>query len=286
MHITISFSKEDERRLNLYGSHNRQLKMQEIVEDCIKHHTMGYDINNEVIAYSEAHIPKMKEDDEGKERFTHVHGGVLLYNPLSDTKLRPNFAKTTFIDDVFQSYINQKYNLTQPRHTPRDKDREKEYISKVGKKRKDYIEELKEIGSMKELEAYLKRKNIDYRVVETSKNHYVKILTGPKEKDINLQGRGFEHLSIKKLQENDAEPYEANEDKDIEALKEILDSYYAKRIEDVESRRSKATKDKLAQIHNSTTNDDIFFDKKPNRDAVAQVEETHQAPTRKIKMKR
>jgi len=246
LHITIGFSEEDIQSLNKLGGDKKYKKMQEIAQDCIKHHTKGYDLDNEVIAYSEAHIPKILEE-HGKKRLDHIHIAIALYNPISDTKLRPNFAKALYIDDTFQSYMNEKYRLTQPKRRPRPY-RKKEYSSKVTKDREYYLEKFKPAVFMAyigDLIEKLDEENIKYKIVETAKNKYVKIITEGNAKNINIRGKGFEHLEGKRRKD----AFEPNED--IKSLKSILDSYYEKRITEVEQRRSQATKDKLEKIHSS-----------------------------------
>jgi len=247
--IVISFSKDDIKKMeNMTDNEVLQMK-KDIVETYIKHHISGYDIDTEVIAYAEEHQPIIKLDEKGKERYNHIHIGIALYNPLSDTKLRTTFAKTTYIDDTLQAYINKKYGLTQPR----EHKREREGINadtKIARDRKYYKEELKNIKTNNELIQYFKNNNIQYREVKTKANHYYKIINN-KGKDINLKGKGFEHIHKVTLDKN----FVYNEHKDIEDLEKVLSGYYKQRIKDIDNRRSKATKEAMKEIYKEQVKD-------------------------------
>ena len=59
IHITLSFSKEDMDKLNEIDDVKiRDELFKELVLIYIKHHTSGYSLENEIIAYAEAHFPK------------------------------------------------------------------------------------------------------------------------------------------------------------------------------------------------------------------------------------
>jgi len=249
LHITLSFSKEDTKRLNELNEEDRQELKQELVKEYIRHHTSGYDIDKEVIAYAEEHQAKLKQeysykDKQLKERYDHIHIVIMLHNPLNDTKLRTTFAKTTYIDDVLQSYVNKKYNLTQPRESKRERHGINSK-SKIALTRKELLQELKDIKSHSELIAYFKEHNLQYKEVKTKNNHYYKIINN-KGKDINLRGRGFEHLQRLTIDKS----FKFNEDKGQEELKQILENYYKKRFSLIDARRSKKTKQKLENIYN------------------------------------
>ncbi|MDD3596176.1 LPD7 domain-containing protein [Sulfuricurvum sp.] len=242
MHITLSFSKEDIRRIEESGKDYLDV-YRDMVQDYIKHHTSGYDIDNEVIAYAEVHRPKIKEE-HGKERLEHIHIGIALYNPLDDTKLRTDFKHSNFIDDTLQEYVNKKHGLTNPREFKR----EREGINadtQIAHDRKYYIDQLKDIGDRKELLQYFHENGIDFREVQTAKNHYFKIITPGDLNDINLRGKGFEHLSdIAQGKE-----IKANAARQIEDLGKILTHHYENRIDQIHDRRSVRSKEAINQIY-------------------------------------
>lgn len=242
LHITISYSKEDMLIMDTMSYEEKIRIKNDIVMTYIKHHTSGYDIDNEVIAYAETHQPIIKEE-HGKERFEHEHIVIALYNPLSDTKLRTTFANNSFIDDTLQAYINKKYGLTQPRERIRER-QGIEADTQMARDRKYYIEELKYIKSKDELIRYFKNNNMQYKEVKTKNNHYYKIIN-KKGKDINLRGKGFEHIHNMTVDEN----YMYNEKKDIAELEKILNKYYQERISQIDKRRSKASKEAMKDIY-------------------------------------
>ena len=59
-HTTLSFSQKDMEKLNeIEDEQKRDELFKELVLLYLKHHTSGYDLEQEVIAYAEAHIPKI-----------------------------------------------------------------------------------------------------------------------------------------------------------------------------------------------------------------------------------
>lgn len=242
MHITLSFNQEDLQRIEESGKDPLDV-YRDMVQDYIKHHTSGYDIDNEVIAYAEVHRPKIKEE-HGKERFEHIHIGIALYNPLDDTKLRTDFKHSNFIDDTLQEYVNKKHGLTNPREFSRDR-QGINADTNTAKDRKFYINELKDIGSREELLQYFQDNEIKFREVETSKNHYFKIQTPGGQNDINLRGKGFEHLAdIAQGKE-----IKANASRDVQQLGKILIDHYEKRISQIDHRRSAKSKKAINSIY-------------------------------------
>lgn len=242
MHITLSFNKEDLRRIEESGKDPLDV-YRDMVQDYIKHHTSGYDIDNEVIAYAEVHRPKIQEEG-GKERLEHIHIGIALYNPLDDTKLRTDFKHNDFMDNTLQEYVNKKHGLTNPREFSRDR-QGINADTNTARDRKFYINELKDIGSREELLQYFKDNGIQHREVETAKNHYFKIQTPGDQNDINLRGKGFEHLSdIAQGKE-----IKANASRDVQQLGKILTDHYAKRIEQIDRRRSSESKEAINSVY-------------------------------------
>ena len=66
-HITVAFSKRDMSKLEGLEGAEKNKAYQDITERYIKHHTSGYDLKHEVIAYAEVHEPKVKKF-KGKDR--------------------------------------------------------------------------------------------------------------------------------------------------------------------------------------------------------------------------
>ncbi len=241
LHITLSLNKEDLERLN--AAEDKESIYRDMVETYIKHHTSGYDLDNEVIAYAEAHIPKIKEEHD-KERLEHIHIAIALYNPLDDTKLRTTFAENDFIDNALQEYVNRKNGLTNPHQFKRERDGINADTN-TARNRKYFINELKDIQNKDELIEYFQVNRIEYREVETAKNHYFKIITPDDQKDINLRGKGFEHLSDIAQGKEIAN----NKNRAVEELENILSNYYKKRIDQIHGRRSASSREMIESIY-------------------------------------
>ena len=246
LHITISFSEEDEVKMQNISDVEVREMITEIVQFYIKHHTSGYDVDREVIAYAEEHLPKIKYNEKGEKRFRHIHLGIALYNPLSDTKLRTTFANNDFIDSVLQSYVNNKFGLTVPRNHRRSERKP----SDTGKLRKYYISELAEVKSKDELLGYFGSNNIEYKEVKTKNNNYFKIINNTGN-DINLRGKGFEHIQDMTSDKNYVYP----EKKKLNELEKILNDYYTKRIDTITKRESKKTRAKKEELYKDIGND-------------------------------
>lgn len=246
LHITLSFSKNDIKKLDELDQLQREQTLRDITETYIKHHTSGYDLENEVIAYAEVHKPKIKVNELGNERLEHIHIVISNQNALNNTRLRTTFANT-FIDDTLQSYINKKYGFDNPKEHPRT---EIERPNQRADLRKHYKEQLANIKSNDELLKYFEDNKINYREVKTKNNNYYKItLKDDKGKDIsiNLRGKDFKHLET--LTTN--KEYEFPHTKDTQDLKNILNSYYEKREKEISKRRSKADTEKLKTYKNN-----------------------------------
>ena len=190
MHITFGFSDNDWAKIESLPSKEEQnALMQELVKDYIKHHFSGYDSQNEIISYAELHYPKLKYDEHGYKRYPHIHLAVSFLNLLSDTKLRNMFAINSFYDDVMVRKSNYKFGFEQ---TKRRKLRIKNFDSQVGRDRREWIELLDELNDRQELIHFLEnqmsfKEGIDYRVVNTKNNNYIK-LTNKSFKNETLPG--------------------------------------------------------------------------------------------------
>lgn len=258
MHITFGMSDNDWQKIESLPTKDQQnTLMRELVQDYIKHHFSGYDIENEIIAYSELHYPKLKFDEHGNKRYPHIHLGISFLNPLSDTKLRNLFAKNSYYDEAMVRKSNYKFGFEQ---TKRRKFRIKNFDSQVGRDRREWIELLDELNDSEELIYFLQnqmnfKEDVDYRVVDTKYNNYVKLInksfkndkSGKKTiQDINLQGRGFERfVDVTSTEKN----HKKLEDMTQQELEEILNNVYAKRVEEIGKRRSKKSTENLKKIY-------------------------------------
>jgi hypothetical protein len=271
MHITFGFSDSDWQKIESLPTKDEQnALMQELVQDYIKHHFSGYDIQNEIISYAELHYPKLKYDEDGNKRYSHIHLGISFLNQLSDTKLRNLFAKNSYYDEIMVRKSNIKFGFEQ---TKRREFRIKNFDSQLGRDRREWIELLDEINDRKELIYFLQnqmnfKEDVDYRVVDTKYNNYVKLVNKSFKKDknskkivqdINLQGRGFERFV-------DATSTEKNhkklEDMTQEELEEILNDVYVKRVDEIGKRRSKKTTEDLKKIYEDDEKLEKDFEKK------------------------
>jgi hypothetical protein len=238
-HITIGLSKEDMARLEGLSREDYKRTLKSIVIDFIKHRCGGYDIENEIIAYAEAHEPKIKFEN-GKERLTHIHIGISYLNALNNSKVRTTFYNNSYISDTLDKYVAKKHNLTAV--TPsKIKEIPK---SNWGQYKQKLAEELKTISSRKELIEYFTTNDIQYREIKTKNNHYFKVVNKGM-KDINLRGKGFEHIS----EITSGRQFETLKKKSLLELEKILLDYYTQRGVLIDKRRSKETKAKLEEIN-------------------------------------
>ena len=276
MHITFGFSDRDWQKIeSLPTKEEQNALMQELVQDYIKHHFSGCDINNELIYYSELHYPKIKYDEHGNKRYPHIHLGVSFLNPLSDTKLRNLFSTNSFYDEVMVRKSNFKFGFEQ---TKKRDFRIKNFDSQVGRDRKEWIQVLDYLNDRQELIYFLKnqmnfKENVDYRVVDTKNNNYVKLInksfkndkSGKKTiQDINLQGRGFERfVDVTSTEKN----HKKLEDMTQEELEKILNQVYAKRVDEIAKRRSKKSTEDLKKIYEDDEQIKKDFEKKYSKKA-------------------
>jgi hypothetical protein len=275
MHITFGFSDNDYQKIESLPSKEEQnALMQELVQDYIKHHFSGYDIDNEIISYAELHYPKIKYENNFK-RYPHIHLCISFLNPLSDTKLRNIFAINSFYDDVMVRKSNFKFGFEQ---TKRKEFRIKNFDSQLGRDRREWIEILDDLNDREELIYFLEnqinfKEDVDYRAVDTKNNNYIKLInksykidkSGRKIiQDINLQGKGFERFVNVNA---DAKNYKKLEDMTQEELEEILNDVYAKRVEEIGKRRSKKATEDLKKIYEDDEKLKKDFEKKYSKKA-------------------
>ncbi|MCG3704319.1 LPD7 domain-containing protein [Aliarcobacter butzleri] len=258
MHITFGFSDSDWQKIESLPTKEQQNSlMQELVKDYVKHHFSGYDIKNEIISYAELHYPKLKFDEHGNRRYPHIHQGISFMNLLSDTKLRNLFAKNSYYDEAIVRKSNFKFGFEQ---TKIREFRIKNFDSQLGRDRREWVELLDDLNDRDELIYFLKnqmnfKEGIDYRVVDTKNNNYVKLInksyktdkSGKKiVQDINLQGSGFERFVDATLTKKS---HKKLEDMTQEELEKILNDVYVKRVEEIGKRRSKKATEDLKKIH-------------------------------------
>jgi hypothetical protein len=260
MHITLGFSQNDQGYLDSLNKNEQEKLLKQLVKDYISHHTSGYDIDHEVIAYAEMHYPKIKVDEYGNKRYNHIHIGISFLNPLSQTKLQTVFANSSFLDEVLVRYTNLKYNFEQPTILDKSISKQEELKDSnlnIVQDRNYWINELKNLNNVHELITHLKSKfnyeeNIDFKIVNTNKNSYIKLIKksikNKKLTDINLRGKGFEKFDLKnvsseKLTNLPNKKYTTKKE-DLEnlnqnRLKAILDDFYISRKKLISKRRSK-----------------------------------------------
>ena len=262
-HTTLSFSQKDMEKLNeIEDEQKRDELFKELVLLYLKHHTSGYALEQEVIAYAEAHIPKILKNEEDKQRLPHIHIAIAKYNSLDDTQLKTTFFNNSFMDDVLQSYVCKKYGFEIPRDVDKfsdNKDTENEdtlvnqIISKMAITRAKWIELLKEIQTIDELLHFLEndlklKKDVHYKIAGSKTYKYVKILNLQERNKrsnhhLNLNGKDFQRFILK-----DDENRTFPKDKPKKELEDILSSYYKRRIDLIYKRKSKKTKELLKNI--------------------------------------
>lgn len=265
IHITLSFSKKDMDKLNeIDDEQKRDELFKELVLIYIKHHTSGYDLTNEVIAYSEAHLPKIQINEKNKQRMSHIHIAIAKYNPLDDTQLRTPFFNNSFLDDVLQSYVCKKYGFEIPRKDEDEKNDTNEKIqdenkledkikSKIAITRANWIELLKDIKTPDELVYFLQNnlkleENKDFKIAGSKTYKYIKILNlqerNKKSNSLNLNGTDFQRFILKDDKNRTFPRHKSKKE-----LEDILLSYYGTRIENIYKRKSNKSKELLNQIY-------------------------------------
>ncbi|MCT7642625.1 hypothetical protein [Aliarcobacter butzleri] len=267
IHITLSFSQNDIDKLNEIDDDKiRDELFKELVLIYLKHHTSGYDLENEVIAYAEAHLPKIQLNEKNKKRFPHIHIAIAKYNPLDDTQLKTPFFNNSFLDDVLQSYVCKKYNFEIPRKEENDETNtntntniqdenslKDKIISKIAISRANWIELLKDIKTPNELLYFLQnnlqlKENIDYKIAGSKTYKYIKILNlqerNKKSNSLNLNGKDFSRFILKDDKNRIFPRHKSKKE-----LEDILLSYYETRIENIYKRKSKKSKELLQDIY-------------------------------------
>jgi len=265
IHITLSFSQEDMDKLNeIDDVEKRDELFKELVLIYLKHHTSGYSLENEVIAYAEAHMPKIQINEKNRQRFPHIHIAIAKYNPLDDTQLRTPFFNNSFLDDVLQSYVCKKYGFEIPRKDEDEKIDTNEKIqdennledkikSKIAITRANWIELLKDIKTSDELLYFLQNdlkleENRDFKIAGSKTYKYIKILNlqerNKKSNSLNLNGKDFSRFILKDTKNRTFPRHKSKKD-----LEDILLSYYERRDEYISKRKSNKSKELLKDIY-------------------------------------
>lgn len=265
IHATISFSQKDMDLLNeIEDEEKRDELFKELVLIYIKHHTSGYNLENEVIAYAEAHLPKIQINEKNRQRMSHIHIAIAKYNPLDDTQLKTTFFNNSFLDDVLQSYVCKTYGFEIPRKDEDEKKDTNEKIqdennledkikSKIAITRANWIELLKDIKTPDELIYFLQNdlkleENKDFKIAGSNSYKYIKILNlqerNKKSNSLNLNGIDFQRFILKDDKNRTFPRHKSKKE-----LEDILSSYYQTRIESIYKRKSKKSKELLNQIY-------------------------------------
>jgi hypothetical protein len=270
MHITFGFSDNDWQKIESLPSKEEQnALMQELIKDYLSHHFSAYDIDKELIFYSELHNVKLKYDENGNKRYPHIHLGVSFLNLLSDTKIRNLFSTNSYLDKLITRRSHLKFGFEEVKK--RDFKIQK-YETKIGKNRADWAKSLEYLDNREELIEFLEKhlnfkENIDYKIVETKNNNYVKLINKSFRKDkqgekiiesLNLRGHPFERF----VDMNTDVSHKRIEDMTQEELEEILNDVYAKRVEEIGKRRSKKATEDLKKIYEEDEQLKKTFEKK------------------------
>lgn len=259
IHITLSFSMEDMNKLNeIEDEEKRDELFKELVIIYLKHHTSGYTLEHEVIAYAEAHLPKIQINERNRQRMSHIHIAIAKYNPLDDTQLRTTFFNNSFLDDVLQSYVCKKYGFEIPRKDEDEKIQDENNLedkirSKIAITRANWVELLKDIKTTDELLYFLQNdlkleENKDFKIAGSNSYKYIKILNlqerNKKSNSLNLNGIDFQRFILKDDKNRTFPRHRSKKE-----LEDILLSYYETRIENIYKRKSKKSKELLKDIY-------------------------------------
>lgn len=270
LHITFGFSDNNYQKIELLPSKEEQnILMKSLVEDYIKHHFSGYDIYNNIISYSELHYPEIKFDEHGNKRYPHLHLCVSFLNSLNDTKLRNLFATNSYLDKLITRMSHLKFGFEEVK---RRNFKIQKYETRIGKNRAEWANSFEYLDNREELIEFLEKhlnfkENIDYKIVETKNNNYVKLINKSFRKDkqgkkiiesLNLRGHPFERF----VDMNIDASYKRIEDMTQDELEEILQDVYANRAEEIRKRRSKKTTETLQEIYEEDNQLKKTFEKK------------------------
>lgn len=271
--IVVAMDEKDMAILDrLSGSEKNQM-YKNIALDYIKHRTSGYSLENEIIAYSEAHEPKIKFEN-GKIRKSHLHIQISYLNAMNDTRIRTNYFNNAFMSDVMDKWVAKKNGLTYIEKIDPNRKKPKPIQKAIDENktisfRKQLIKDFEKVNTKEQFEDYCKKNKLKIDVKETYykngkvKNHYIKLT---KEDNSTLNLRQFEFNKIKefygiKPSKSKQKMIDEINSKSKEELGEILESYYKNRIDMIDKRRSKAHRENLEKM----IDDDLKYDKNFNK---------------------
>lgn len=259
LHLTLGFSKDDMKVIENV-SPNKLEFLANLAQDYISYYTTGYDLDSEVIAYAEAHEPIIKSEYDNftkkyKERLSHIHIAIALYNPVTDKQLRPPFFSIKR-DDAFKSQMCEKYGFEIPQKRTRIKT-----LSQIGKDRARLGQQLNKYANYDALKSALQNSlNFEWREVETKHNAYIKIKL-ENGKWLNVRGKDF--AKLEKYPKRDIVPFLKGENAntpmnpdianaDIDELNrkirdEALEKWRKKRILEIDKARKAHERRKKAQ---------------------------------------
>ncbi len=261
-HLTVSFSEEDEKILSKLSDDEYAKTLKEIADIYIKHRTSGYDLKNEVIAIGEGHIPKIKVEN-GKKRLPHLHIGISYLNALNHTQLRTSFYNNSYISDVLDKYVAKRYGLTYVENTNANRKKPDNIKARNGKEKPNQIEtfrkklsnELKNYDSKNEIEKFLTDNGLKWKFAKNK----IKVFDENTKTYINLRGKEF--LNVEKLYNpkykekgNFNDTLKKINSSTKEELAEVLTSYYSKRVDMIEKRRSQESKELLQEFYKKDEN--------------------------------
>lgn len=231
--------------------------LQNITLDYLKHRTSGYNLDSQIIAYCEAHRPKIKEEN-GKIRKLHLHLQISYLNPVNNTKIMTSYYNNSYISDVLDKYVAKKNGLTYIEKIDKNRKKPEKIQKKIDDSqeisfRKKLIDDLKNIKNKEQFEDYCKKNKLEIDIKKTTKNHYIKLI---KEDNSTINLRQYEFNHIKKfygIKESKSKQsmIDSINLQDTKQLEKILHSYYEKRIHWINKRMSKDYRQELEKEINT-----------------------------------
>jgi hypothetical protein len=266
--IVVAFDEKDMAILDrLSGSEKNQM-YKNIALDYIKHRTSGYSLENEIIAYSEAHEPKIKFEN-GKIRKSHLHIQISYLNAMNDTRIRTTYFNNAFMSDVMDKWVAKKNGLTYIEKIDPNRKKPKLIQKAIDENqtisfRKKLIKDFEKVNSKEQFEKYCEKNNLKIDFVKTynkkgkEKNHYIKVT---KNDNSSLNLRQFEFNKIKefygiKPSKSKQKMIDEINSKSKEELGAILGDYYKDRIKMIDSRRSKSHRANLEKVIDKNINNE------------------------------
>jgi hypothetical protein len=253
-HITASFALENN---NLDDE-----TLKNITDDLLDYYFCDYK-KEDLIYACEAHKPIFqseinKSTGEVNQRLLHIHLATSMLDTLTGNQVRM-IPYRHEADKAFQSMMAEKYNLVDPANRKRGiKQTKKDIIerwnsntetthkqTKVADLRKLFSEvltDIKDIDDAKELLNNLDIvANVEFKE-QKSGNKYLQVKTILDTKNINLRGKGFEHLETLYYSDKELKKRAENgkyKDVDKRTNEEITEQHKAWWVEQQSKRKSK-----------------------------------------------